>query len=138
MAPTPRGGNDPSTLTADVSGWVARYHAALWVALATAVVVFVGPWRETPIDDDWAYARTVEHLLLTGRYRLHGWLSANPFVHVWGGALASTLLGSSFASLRIWTLVVSLAGAAAFHRLAREQGLARRTADVLTLVLVSC
>ena len=80
----------------------------LWITLAAfaLTILFVNPLRETVADDDWMYALTVEHLLQTGSYRSHGWLAANmPFQAYWGGLFAR-VLGYSFASLRISTLVL--------------------------------
>ena len=90
-----------------------------------------------PLEDDWAYARTVDRLVQTGRFELHPWLSANmPFQAVWGAAF-TLLLGPGFASLRISTLVLSMAGLYAFFRLLRISGLTQSEAAVGVLVLWS-
>jgi hypothetical protein len=75
-----------------------------------------------PLEDDWAYARTVEHLVDTGRYQLHPWLSANmPFQAVWG-AMFVLLLGPGFGSLRLSTIILSAAGLWAFYVFLRAGG----------------
>ena len=90
-----------------------------------------------PLEDDWAYARTVDRLVQTGRFELHPWLSANmPFQAVWGAAF-TLLLGPGFASLRISTLVLSMAGLYAFFRLLRISGRTQSEAAVGVLVLWS-
>lgn len=101
------------------------------------VVLAVDPLRETPMEDDWAYAWTVWHLLETGRYELHAWLSANMPFQAWWGALAATLAGFSFGVLRVSTLALSGIGLVAFYLLALEHRLARKTACLLTLILWS-
>jgi len=110
-----------------------------WLWLVTAVfvgvVVWVNPLRETAILDDWAYALTVRHLLETGEYKLHDWLSANmPFQAYWGGMFCS-VFGYSHSSLRLSTLALAFLGLLAFYQLAREHDLDRSTAGVLTLAL---
>ena len=37
-------------------------------------IIVINPFREMlPGDDGWAYARSVQHLLATGKYRLDPW-----------------------------------------------------------------
>ena len=87
-------------------------------------VLLINPLRETAMEDDWAYALTVRHVLTSGEYRLHDWLVANmPFQAYWG-ALFASLGGYSFAMLRLSTLVLAAIGLVAFYHLAREHELA--------------
>ena len=79
-------------------------HGLLWTVLCVfgVTVIFVNPIRETAMEDDWAYALTVKHLLETGRYQLHDWAAANmPFQAYWGGFFAHLfrLFLHEFASL---------------------------------------
>lgn len=98
-------------------------------------LLLINPLRETAMEDDWAYALTVRHVLASGEYRLHDWLVANmPFQAYWG-ALFASLGGYSFAMLRLSTLVLAAIGLFAFYRLAREHELAEPQAGVLTLAL---
>ncbi|MEW6531617.1 MAG: glycosyltransferase family 39 protein [Thermodesulfobacteriota bacterium] len=123
----------------DIMASKAREHNWLWLvaALFAGAVVFVNPLRETAIYDDWAYALTVRHLLDTGEYKLHDWLSANmPFLAYWGG-MFSSIFGYSYSSLRVSTLALAFLGLIAFYQLAREHDLDRSTAGVLTLVLLA-
>jgi hypothetical protein len=100
-------------------------------------VLFVNPIREMAILDDWAYAETTKYLLDTNTYKLHDWLTANiPFQAYWGGFFA-LIGGYSFSTLRISTLVLSLLGLIAFYHLAKEHGLNRIQAGILTLAFLS-
>lgn len=108
-----------------------------WITLAAfaLTILFVSPLRETAVDDDWAYALTVEHLLQTGSYRSHGWLAPNiPFQAYWGGLFAR-VLGYSFTSLRISTLALVFPGLIAFYFLAREHHLNAMQAGLAMLAL---
>jgi hypothetical protein len=101
------------------------------------ITAFVNPFRETPIDDDCAYAWTVRHLLDTGEYRPHNWMTVNmPFQAYWGAAFAAWMPGF-FGALRFSTLPLSLAGLCAFYYLALECRLDRWVAFLLTEVLFS-
>ena len=109
----------------------------LTIALAAIVVVYVNPLRETEVDDDFAYALTVRHLLDTGQYRLNDWLTANmPFQAYWG-ALFARLGGYSHSNLRLSTLVLWAFALVAFYFLCREHGLDRQQAGLLVLGLFS-
>ncbi len=106
-------------------------------ALVLLTVWLLNPWREMPLEDDWAYAWTVEHLMRTGKYELHPWLSANmPFQAVWGAAF-SWILGGGFAALRISTLFLSGVGLWAFYRLLRDAGRNQAEAAVGVILLWS-
>jgi 4-amino-4-deoxy-L-arabinose transferase-like glycosyltransferase len=107
------------------------------LVLFLAAVVAVNPLRETPLEDDWAYAETVKHFLETGRYRLNDWLSANiAFQTVWG-ALFCQPAGFSYSALRISTIALAVMGLVAFRALALEHGLNRIAANLLTLCIAS-
>lgn len=109
----------------------------LWLALLALVLtcLLVNPWRETPLEDDWAYALTVRHVLETGTYQANDWMSANmPFQAYWG-ALFTWPFGLSHAALRVSTLVLVFFGLIAFYSLAREHGLPTNRAGLLTLAL---
>jgi hypothetical protein len=106
-------------------------------ALVLLTICLLEPRRETPLEDDWAYALTVDHLVQTGRFELHPWLSANmPFQALWGAAF-TLLLGPGFASLRISTLALSMAGLFAFFRLLRISGRTQAEAAIGVLLLWS-
>ncbi len=105
------------------------------VALFIASMVFINPLRETAMQDDWAYARTVRHLLDTGEYHLDEWLSANiPFLAYWSAAF-SLIFGYSQGILRLSTLVLEMLGLLACYKLAKVFDFSNLQAGVLVLVL---
>jgi hypothetical protein len=66
----------------------------LVIAALLARVAIVDPWREFMSEDDgWAYARSVEHLLATGRYRLDAWSAANMPVQIYLAAALARVSG---------------------------------------------
>ena len=106
------------------------------LGLFVLTVYFVNPFRETAVDDDWAYALTVKHLLDTGQYQAHEWTGQNmPFQAYWGW-MFTHFLGYGHSNLRISTLALAFLGLTAFYFLAREHGLEKFTAGVLTLLLL--
>jgi 4-amino-4-deoxy-L-arabinose transferase-like glycosyltransferase len=105
--------------------------------LFASAAAAVNPLRETPIEDDWAYAETVKHFLETGQYRLNDWLSANIAFQTLWATLFCLPGGFSFAALRVSTIVLALIGLAAFRGLALEHGLSRVAANLLTLCIAS-
>lgn len=124
--------------TAGTIPWLGDVAAlAVVLALFAGTCVWVNPLREMALDDDWAYALTVKHLLETGTYRLHDWAAANMPFQVYWGALFARLFGFSHAVLRVSTLVTAALGLSAFFFLARELGRGPVVAGLLTLGLLS-
>src|SRR5208283_4043954 len=111
----------------------------LWgtFALFILTVFFVNPMREMPLEDDWAYALTVQHLLETGTYRLNDWSVTNLFFQAYWGDLFEYILGIGYGTLRVSTLVIALMGLVAFYALALEYGLTRWMAALATMILLS-
>ncbi len=120
------------------NSWLARFGIWIVVGLYLVAVLAVNPFRECPVRDDWAYAWSAWRLLATGHYQAHDWASANtPFQAAWGAAFC-WLFGNSFVALRASTIVLAVLGLFGFRALAREHGLSRGAADLLTLCLASC
>lgn len=109
--------------------------AVLILFLAAAAAV--NPLRETPVEDDWAYAETVKHFLDTGHYRLNDWLSANIAFQTLWGALFCQPAGFSFSALRVSSIVLAVIGLAAFRALALEHRMSPSAANLLTLCIGS-
>jgi hypothetical protein len=127
----------PSVVARAPSGLGGWLGLCLVIGLYLVAVAAVNPLRECPVLDDWAYASTVRHLLQTGTYKLDDWLAPNmPFQALWG-ALFCLVLGDSYVTLRLSTVVLTVIGLVAFRALAREHGLSGRGANLLTLCLAS-
>ncbi len=92
----------------------------LLIAAFLALVLYVSPLGDFPLNDDWAYARSVEHLLETGQVKILGWAAPSLVFQVFWGALFSRLFGFSFVTLRISTLTLGLAGGIAFFFTLKE------------------
>jgi hypothetical protein len=117
---------------------LSRFGIWIVLALYLAAVFAVNPFRECPVRDDWAYSWSAWKLVDTGHYQAHDWASANaPFQAGWGAAFC-LLFGKSFIALRWSTIVLAVLGLVAFRALAREHGLSRGAADLLTLCVASC
>jgi len=113
----------------------ARRGPALLIAAALlCAVVIVDPVREFMSQDDgWAYARSVEHLLRTGEYRLDAWSAANLPVQIYLAAGLAEVFGYSLSLLRFSTLLLLVAGLVALFGLLRRGSLPAWPAAVLTL-----
>ena len=115
-----------------------RGPAFLIVAALLCAVVIVDPVREFMSQDDgWAYARSVEHLLRTGEYRLDAWSAANLPVQIYLAAGLAEMFGYSLSLLRASTLLLLAAGLAALYGLLRRGSLPAWPATVLTLGLLA-
>lgn len=111
--------------------------AGLVLCVLLALVVIVNPVHEFPVEDDWDYSKTVLNLLQTGAfYRLQVTQATVLFPALWG-ALWSNLLGYSFTTLRLATLVLAGAVLLFFYALLGELAfdLPRRVLATLALLL---
>jgi hypothetical protein len=101
-------------------------------------IIVINPFREMlPDDDGWAYARSVQHLVTTGKYRLDPWAAANMPVQIYMAAGLSKLAGYSLRLLRFTTLALLVVGLGSFYALLREISSTRSVASVLTLGLLA-
>jgi 4-amino-4-deoxy-L-arabinose transferase-like glycosyltransferase len=113
-----------------------QWPLLLMIVVFAAIILIVNPIREMlTVDDGWAYARTVEHLLQTGEYGLDAWGKANMPAQIYLAAGLARIFGYSL-SLRISTLLFFLLGALAFCQLLHESGSDRTAAAALTLPLM--
>jgi len=105
----------------------------LVLCVLAAVSILIDPFGDFPLNDDWAYAWSVRHLLETGEFRLSDWAAANLYSQVLWGALFGWLFGFSFTTLRLSTLVLAAAGAVALYATLRQFAIRRRIALLGTL-----
>ncbi|MCI0603030.1 glycosyltransferase family 39 protein [bacterium] len=82
--------------------------------------LLVNPFGDFPLNDDWAYGRSVQILIEKGDFRLPDWTAANLFSQILWGALFCLPFGFSFTALRFSTLTLGLAGVIATYGLLRE------------------
>src|SRR5215813_2683671 len=114
-----------------------QWPLLLMIVVFAAIILIVNPVREMlTADDGWAYARTVEHLLHTGEYRLDAWAAANMPGQIYLAAGLARIFGYSLSLLRISTLLFFLLGALAFYQLLHESGSGPTAAAALTLALM--
>src|SRR5215469_3844214 len=119
--------------------WIHRIRGpALLFVLILASIFIVDPLREmSGMDDSWAYARTVQHLLSTGRYQLDPWAAANMPVQVYFAAGFSRIFGYSLALLRCSTLALLFVALFSFYALLRDLSCTQRTATAFTMALLA-
>lgn len=119
------------------SPWSRLAGPALLACAIVLAVLIVNPFREILTEDDgWAYARTVQHLLATGRYELDAWSAANMPVQVYLAAALARLTGYSLIELRLITLAFLILAVVSFYKLLRELGWTAGRAGVLGLALL--
>ena len=81
---------------------------------------FVGTRGEFPLNDDWAYARSVWVLLQEGRLYIEEWPAMTLVAQVFWGASFAKVFGLSFEALRWSTLASAFAACAAMYFLAKK------------------
>lgn len=112
--------------------WIdALVLLGLWLACAA----LVNPRGDFPLNDDWSYGLSVQHLLDSGEFRPTGWTAMTLLSHTLWGALFASVGGFSFETLRLSTLLLGFIGLWAIHRFARGLGQPRSLALLLALTL---
>ena len=71
--------------------------SALWAI----PLIVIGVHGEFPLNDDWAYTRTTQTLLETGRFERDVWTYAPIHTNVALGVVFSWIFGFSFETLRL-------------------------------------
>jgi len=119
--------------------WRRKWAApGLVVAGLLLAMIVINPFREMLTEDDgWAYARSVQHLLATGKYQLDTWSAANMPVQIYLAAALCAVFGYSLTLLRFTTLAFLVAGVASFYALLREISYTPSQASILSLGLVA-
>jgi hypothetical protein len=125
--------------TSRLARWLDRVAGpGLIAAFVLLSIVVINPFREiVAVDDSWAYARMVQHLLSTGRYQLDIWSAANMPVQIYLAAGLSKIFGYSLTLLRCSTLALLCAGLFSFYALVRELSCSRRSASAFTIALLA-
>ena len=121
-----------------IPGRPAVQLTAAIVAISLVVAcasVLVHSEVESPVIDDWTYAWSVEHLLATGRLHVLDWSIHYPLAQILWAAPFARVIGFSFATLRISTVVLAWVGLLAFFLTLRLAGRDRVTSVLGTLVL---
>jgi 4-amino-4-deoxy-L-arabinose transferase-like glycosyltransferase len=97
--------------------------ALLIAAILAVYFVVVPPAADAPLNDDWAYAQSVQHLLDTGELHVSDWAAPSLLPQIYGGALFARLAGGfSFIALRWSTLFCAVIACLALYDLLRQLG----------------
>jgi hypothetical protein len=106
--------------------WVEEMGFAAIAPLALLVILItLPPTGGFPVADDWDYAATVGDLLKHKEIRLSDWPMMTLIAHVAWGAVFSLMLGFSYRSLWISTLVSTAIGAVSLYATMRLAGKSR-------------
>jgi len=104
----------------------------LWIGL----IVLINPHGNFPLNDDWAYAKSVWHLVETGQLKMENWPAMTLVAQIYWGALFSWIFGLSFDSLRISTLVSSYVGIYLLFLLVHQMSQSKKLAWFCILILL--
>ena len=106
----------------------------IWICM----ILLANPIGDFPLNDDWAYAYSVQHLLQHGELRFSDWTATNLLGQVVWGALFCLPFGFSFTALRFSTAVLGFVGILGTYGILRELNASRQTAAVGALTLAFC
>jgi len=101
---------------------------AMVIGLFLLVAVLVRPFGNYPAHDDAGYGLAVFRLVREGHFEFPTWAAMTMVTQLVYGTAACALLGCSFLSLHISSLIVSLAGIVAVYLLVLEIGMSKNVA----------
>src|SRR5262245_24991466 len=108
---------------------------AILGAIWFASLLIVRPIGNFPLNDDWAFARTVKDFVETGKYSPSAWAAMPLLTQTFWGSLFCWPAGFSFNALRCSTLVMSFGGILATYFSLRYVNPLRSVAVLGALVL---
>lgn len=126
--------SDATAKTPRAAAPIAPYMALAGIWLLT--ITIVPPRGDFPLNDDWMYAKVVQHLVETGEYQATPYADPTFILQAYWGAAFVKIFGFSFETLRVSTLVLGLVAVWAAHWAAREAGLTTRWAFLVALTLL--
>jgi len=89
-----------------ISGRSIGIDIAVLALLFNLLLVIVGVFPGTPINDDWAYARILEEFVRTGRFIPLGWIGMNQFTQTVMAYPFVKVFGSGWNVLHLFTMVM--------------------------------
>lgn len=116
----------PTVVEIDSSRDRDRLATVILSGLWAVPLVVIGIHGEFPLNDDWAYARTTQTLLETGRFARDAWTFAPILTNVGLGVVFSWVFGFSFEALRLSGVFMGWLGLVGAYRLFREVGVDTR------------
>ena len=105
------------------------------MAVTGLALTATNPIVESPVNDDFSYAKTALHLAETGQLVYNGWAAAMLGAQAYWGALFVDVFGASFFSLRLSTMVLAVWSAGLLYSLHRRAQLPAGLAIFGTLAL---
>ena len=124
---------EDSFLTRTVQSWLPTLVCVLALPLCA---LWVRPWVEIGIIDDWSYIRSAQVLANTGHIVYNGWATAMLGWQLYFGAALIKLFGFSFTVTRGGTLAVAMATGALMQRTLLRLGITAWNSAAATLVML--
>lgn len=104
--------------------WIKRHHFPLLLFLVYIFcVIYVSPFKDFPLNDDWAYSWSVGHLLQYKELKISDWIAPTSIFHIIWGAMFVKLLGNKYSVFRLATLIMSFLGSLFFYKTLKKIGM---------------
>jgi len=116
-----------------VSQSIGRDISAVILLFSLLMVIVVGVFPGTPINDDWAYARILEEFIHTGRFIPLNWIGMNYFTQTVMAYPFIKVFGGGWGTLHLFGLVMGVGVLALTLVWMAQQGASRGAAFAVAL-----
>jgi hypothetical protein len=99
------------------------------------ILVIIPPFFDFPLNDDWAYAKSVKIFSETGNIKFSDWTAASFLAQLLWGYLFTLPTGFSFMALRISTIVLAFIGILCFYFILKELKFSEKLSVLGSLLL---
>ena len=107
---------------------------ALLISAFLIAGIFINPFAEFPLNDDWLYTLSVQNLLNNGYYHASDYSNAVFLAQAYWGAIWCKFFGFSFSILRLSTLFLAFTGAVYFYFIVKEHSQNSGISVILTFL----
>lgn len=107
----------------------------IFVILFILQILFISPWGEFALNDDWVHSLAIYNFLNSGHLDYPHWLSPNSHLNIFYGILFTKVFGFSFSLLRFTNLFFSFTIIIFFYKFLRNFETKPLIAALLSLLL---
>ena len=118
------------------SNKIKEHNYLIVILLFFLAEILINPIGEFPLNDDWAYSKTVETYLSTGVLKFSAWQAVPMLTQYLTAITFCKIFGFSFTALRFVSLISSVVIIISFNQILKKTQLSSKSKFIALMVLV--